>query len=169
MTYVIRPTPWKSERARKASNGRQHLSVTEWCARQDTRRQPWNLLNKICSCCPIYVYPMDTRQLTSPQGEAGYLEADVRRNKRKMPVGKFSEQVSKFGCFCGFPATYRFWNFGFFRGFPQFLGDPKNSQNADFSTVSRDFEGRAHLKILCGFPAMNRTQNLDLPTVSRDF
>ncbi len=27
--------------------------------------------NGVLSCCPIYVYPMDTRQLTSPQGEAG--------------------------------------------------------------------------------------------------
>ncbi len=27
--------------------------------------------------------------------------------------------------------------------------------------MSRDFEGRAHPRILCGFPAMNRFQNLD--------
>jgi hypothetical protein len=44
---------------------------TEWCARRDTRRQPRNRLNEVCSCCPIYVYPTDTRQLTSSQGEAG--------------------------------------------------------------------------------------------------
>ncbi len=48
------------------------------------------------------------------------------------PVGKFLEQVSKFEFFHGFPATYRFWNSRFFRDFPQFLGDPKKSQNADF-------------------------------------
>jgi hypothetical protein len=64
---------------------------------------------------------------------------------------------------------YRFRNFGFFCGFPQFLGDPKKSQNVDFSAVSWDFEGRAHSKILCDFPAMKRAQNLDLPAVSRDF
>ncbi len=86
-----------------------------------------------------------------------------------LPVGKFLEQVSKFGFFCSFPTTYRFQNFDFFRGFPQFLGDPKNSQNADFSAVSWDFEGWAHPIILRGFPVMNRAQNLDLPAVSRDF
>jgi hypothetical protein len=64
---------------------------------------------------------------------------------------------------------YRFQNFGFFRGFPRFLEDSKNSQNADFSVVSWDFEGWARPKILCGFPAMNRAQNLYLPAVSRNF
>ncbi len=53
--------------------------------------------------------------------------------------------------------------FGFFCGFLQFLGDPKKSPNADFSAVSRDFEGRAHPKNLRGFPAMNRFPNLDFP------
>ncbi len=67
------------------------------------------------------------------------------------PVGKFLEQVSKFGFFCGFPATYRFWNFGFFLGFPRFLGDPKKSQNTDFSAVSRDFEGWACPKFFAVF------------------
>jgi hypothetical protein len=52
---------------------------------------------------------------------------------------------------CGFPATYRLQNFRFFRGFPRFLGDPKNSQNADFSAVSWDFEGQARPKIPRGF------------------
>jgi hypothetical protein len=40
-----------------------------------------------------------------------YLEADVRRNKRKMggfASREFLEQVSKFGFFCSFPATHRF-------------------------------------------------------------
>ncbi len=63
-------------------------------------------------------------------------------------------QVSKFWIFPRFPVIFR---------------GPKNSQNADFSTVSRDFEGRAHPTILCGFPAMNRALNCDLPMVSRDF
>ncbi len=63
----------------------------------------------------------------------------------------------------------KFWIFPFFCGFLRFLGDPKNSQNADFSAVSWDFEGRAHPKILRGFPAMNRAQHLDLPAVSRNF
>ncbi len=96
----------------------------------------------------------------------------MRRNERKM--GGFAS-LEIFGTsfkirfFCGFPMTYRFQNFGFICGFPQFLGDPKNSQNADFSTVSRDFEGRARPKILHCFPAMNRAQNLDLPVVSRNF
>jgi hypothetical protein len=45
-------------------------------------------------------------------------------------------QVSKFWIFLRFPAIFR---------------GPKNSQNADFSAVSRDFEGRAHPKILRGF------------------
>jgi hypothetical protein len=75
----------------------------------------------------------------------------------------------KIWIFRSFPVMYRFQNFGFFRGFLQFLGDPKNSQNADFSAVSQDFEGQAHPKILCGFPAMNRAQNLDLPVVTRNF
>jgi hypothetical protein len=85
------------------------------------------------------------------------------------PVGKKFGTGFKILIFCGFPATYRFQNFGLFRGFPRFLGDPKKSQNADFSTVSRDFEGQARSKILCGFPTMNRAQNLDFPTVSHDF
>ena len=101
-----------------------------------------------------------------------YLEADVRRNKRKMG-GFASWEIFGTGfeilIFCGFPATYRFQNFGFFRGFLQFLEDPKNSQNADFSAVSQDFEGWARPKILCGFSAMNRAQNLDFPAVSCDF
>ncbi len=63
-------------------------------------------------------------------------------------------QVSKFWTFPRFPAIFR---------------GPKNSQNTDFTTVSRDFEGRARPKILRGFPAMNRAQYLDLPTVSRNF
>jgi hypothetical protein len=101
-----------------------------------------------------------------------YLEADVRRNKRKMGGFACWEIFGtgfKFGFFCGFPATYRFQNFGFFHSFLRFLGDPKNSQNTDFSAVFWDFEGRAHPKILCGFPAINRAQNLDLPVVSRNF
>ncbi len=90
----------------------------------------------------------------------------MRRNERKME-GFASWEIFGTGfeirIFCSFPMTYRFQIFRFFRGFP------KNSQNADFSAVSRDFEGRAHPKILRGFPAMNRAQNLDLPAVSRNF
>ncbi len=59
--------------------------------------------------------------------------------------------------------------FCFFSRFPAIFRGPKNSQNADFSAVSWDFEVQACPKILRGFPAMNRAQNLDLPTVSRDF
>jgi hypothetical protein len=62
---------------------------------------------------------------------------------------------------------YRFQNFECFRSFPRFLGDPKH--NANFSAVSRDFEGRACPKILRGFPAIDRAQNLDLPAVTRNF
>ncbi len=86
-----------------------------------------------------------------------------------MPFGKFSEQVSKFCFFCGFPTTYRFQNFGFFPWFSAIFRGPKKSQNADFSAVSRDFEGRARPKILRSFPAMNRAQNLDFPAVSHNF
>jgi hypothetical protein len=60
----------------------------------------------------------------------------------------------------------KFW---FFPRFPAIFRGPKNSQNTDFFAVSWDFKGRAHPKILCGFPAMNRAQNLDLHVVSRDF
>jgi hypothetical protein len=101
-----------------------------------------------------------------------YLEADVRRNERKMG-GFASWEIFgtgfKIRIFCSFPAMYRFQNFRFFCSFPRFLGNPKNSQNADFSAVSRDFEGRAHPKILRSFPAINRAQNLDLPAVSHNF
>ncbi len=100
-----------------------------------------------------------------------YFEADVRRNERKMErfasweifgtgfeirifLRSRDVQVSKFWIFLRFPAI--FWG-------------PKNSQNADFSAVSQDFEGWACSKILRGFPAMNRAQNLDLPAVSRNF
>jgi hypothetical protein len=70
----------------------------------------------------------------------------------------------------------------------QFLGDPKNSQNADFSAVSRDFEGWARPKILRGFSCNEQgsksgfsrsdrdcfvdpknSQNAVFPVVSRDF
>jgi hypothetical protein len=76
---------------------------------------------------------------------------ETRGRWEGLPVGKFLEQVPKFWFFCIFPATYRFRNFGFSRGFPWFLGEPKNSQNADFSAVSRDFEGRARPKNPRGF------------------
>ncbi len=33
----------------------QHLGVTEWRARRDARRQPWNCPYELHSCCPIYV------------------------------------------------------------------------------------------------------------------
>jgi hypothetical protein len=104
------------------------------------------------------------------------------------PVGKFLEQVLKFWFFCGIPVTYRFQNFGFFRGFTQFLGYPKNSQNADFSAVSWDVEGRGCPKILRGFSRNEQgsksgfsrgvpqffgdpknSQNAIFPTDSRDF
>jgi hypothetical protein len=83
------------------------------------------------------------------------LEADVRRNKRKMggfasweifgtcfEIRIFSQysrnvQVLKFRIFPRFSAIFR--------------GPKKKSQNADFSAVSRDFEGWARPKILCGF------------------
>jgi hypothetical protein len=51
--------------------------------------------------------------------------------------------IQKF--FAGFPQSTDF-EIRIFRGFPQFLGDPKNSQNADISAISWDFEGRAHPK-----------------------
>ncbi len=78
----------------------------------------------------------------------------MRRNERKMGgfasweiFGKGLEiliflwfshdiQISKFWIFLRFPAIFR---------------GPKKSQNADFSAVSRDFEGRARPKIPCGF------------------
>ncbi len=94
---------------------------------------------------------------------------ETRGRWEGFPVGKFLEQVSKLWFFCSFPTAYRFWNFGIFRGFPRFLEDPKNSQNADFSAVSWDFEGQACPKILRGFPAMIRAQNLDFPVVSCNF
>ncbi len=68
-----------------------------------------------------------------------------------LPVGKFLEQVSKFWFFLRFSAMYRFWNFGFFCGFPPFSGNPKKSQNADFSAVAWDFEGLACPKNSSGF------------------
>ncbi len=101
-----------------------------------------------------------------------YLEADVMRNERKMggfASWKIFETGYEIWIFCGFPAMYRFQNFGFFRGFLRFLGDPKNCQNADFPAESWDFKGRARPKILCCFPMMNMAQNLDLPAVSRNF
>jgi hypothetical protein len=63
-------------------------------------------------------------------------------------------QVSKFGSFCGFP---------------QFLGNPKISQNADFSAVFRDFEGLARPKKIHGLSAMNRFQYLDFPQFPVNF
>ncbi len=71
--------------------------------------------------------------------------------------------------FSRFSCSVQVLNFGSFRGFPQFLGDPKKSRNADFSAVSQNFEGRACPKILCGFSVMNRFWNLDFPWFPTNF
>ncbi len=92
------------------------------------------------------------------------------------------------GFFAVFPRCTGFKNLGFFRGFLRFLGDPNNSQNADFSAVSRDFEGRARPKkssrfsrdeqvLKFGFSRgflqflgnPKNSQNADFSAVSRDF
>jgi hypothetical protein len=69
-THAVWPTPRKSERARKASNEetapRCHRVMCQ-VGHQKAPQDPHGVL----SCCPINVYPMDTHQLTSPQGEAG--------------------------------------------------------------------------------------------------
>ena len=98
----------------------------------------------------------------------GRCEEKREEDGRVCQLGNFWNRFQNLD-FSGFSCNVQFQNFGFFCGFPRFLGDPKNSQNADFSAVSRDFEGRARPKILCSFPAMNRAQNLDLPAVSRNF
>jgi hypothetical protein len=64
---------------------------------------------------------------------------------------------------------YRFRNFGFFRGFPRFLRDPKNSQNEDFSAVSKILKDGLVQKFFAVFPAMNRARNLDFLVVSCNF
>ncbi len=84
-----------------------------------------------------------------------YLEADVRRNKREM--GGFTIWKMSWNGFQNldslrFSHNVQVSKFGFFCGFPRFLGGPKNSQNVDFSAVSWYFEGRARPKILRGFP-----------------
>ncbi len=90
-----------------------------------------------------------------------YLEADVRRNKRKM--GGFASWEN-FGTgfeiwiFLRFSCDVQVSKFWIFLQLPAIFRGPKNSQNLDFSAVSRDFEGRACPKILCNFPAMNRAQ-----------
>ncbi len=83
-----------------------------------------------------------------------YLEADVRRNKRKMwgfaswkIFGEAEEKGFKIQIFLRFSCNEQVSKFGFFRGFPQFLrgrAHPKKYQNSDFSAVSWEFEGRAH-------------------------
>ncbi len=101
-----------------------------------------------------------------------YLEADVRRNERKMG-GFASWEIFgtgfKIRIFLRFSRNIQVSKIWIFPRFPAIFRGPKNSQNADFSAVSWDFEGQASPKILCGFPAMNRAQNLDLPAVFRDF
>ncbi len=103
---------------------------------------------------------------------ATYLEADVRRKERKMG-GFASWEIFGTGfeiwIFSRFSLDVQVSKFRIFMRFPAIFRGPKNSQNTDFSAVSWDFEGRAHPKILRGFPAMNRPQNLNLPAVSRDF
>ncbi len=96
----------------------------------------------------------------------------MRRNERKM--GGFASweiirtgfKIWMFSPFFRNVHVLKFWNFP---RFPAIFRGPKTSQNADFSAVSQDYEGRAHPKILPGFPTMNRAQNLDLPAVSRNF
>ncbi len=106
------------------------------------------------------------------QATGGCLEADVRRNERKMG-GFASWEIFRTGfeilIFLRFSRDVQVSKFWIFPRFPAFCRGPKKSQNADFSAVSWDFEGRACPKILRGFPAMNRAQNLDFPAVSRDF
>ncbi len=101
-----------------------------------------------------------------------YLEADVRRNKRKM--GRFASwKISQNGFqnldSLQFSCDVQVSKFGYLCGFPRFFGGPKKSQNADFSAVSQDFEGQAPPKILRGFPTMKRFQNPDFPAVSCNF
>jgi hypothetical protein len=61
-------TLWKSVKARKASYGSQHLSVTEWCAGQDVRRWPWNVSTNSQSLSYLH-YPETPVSLTySPGG-----------------------------------------------------------------------------------------------------
>jgi hypothetical protein len=101
-----------------------------------------------------------------------YLEADVRRNERKMG-GFASWEIFgtgfKIWIFLRFSRDVQVLKFWIFPRFPAIIRGPKNSQNADFSAVSRDFEGQACPKILRGFSAMNRAQNFDLPAVSHNF
>ncbi len=70
--HAIWPTPWKSERARKASNKetapRCH-SETHQAGHQKASRD----LYGVQSCCPIYVYLMDTHHLTSKGGQGNLL------------------------------------------------------------------------------------------------
>jgi hypothetical protein len=99
----------------------------------------------------------------------GRCEEKREEDGRVCQLGNFRNRFQNSDFFAVFPRCTGFEILFFFCGFLQFLGDPKNSLNADFSAVSRDFEGQAHPKILCGFPAMNRVQNLDLPAAFRDF
>jgi hypothetical protein len=96
----------------------------------------------------------------------------VRRNERKMG-GFASWEIFETGFeirfFLQFSRDVQVSKVWIFSRFPAIFRGPKTSQNADFSTVSWDFEGWACPKILRGFPMMNRAQNLDLPVVSRDF
>ncbi len=102
-----------------------------------------------------------------------YLEADVRRNKRK--IGGFarweifgtgfkiriflrfsrSVQVSKFRIFLRFPAIFR--------------GSKKILKTQIFLQCLGILKDGLVRKFFAVFPAMNKAQNLDFPTVSCDF
>ena len=98
----------------------------------------------------------------------GRCEEKREEDGRVCQLGNFQNRFQHLD-FLQFSRNVQVSKFWIFPRIPTIFRGPKKSQNVDFFTVSRDFEGRARQKILPGFPAMNRAQNLDLPTVSCDF
>jgi hypothetical protein len=137
--------------------------LLDYLATQEDAIMTYNASNTILQVHSIAGYANEKKALSHAGGNfflsnnntsPPYLEADVRRNERKMGGFKSWEI---FGTGFDIPVFFQFFcdvqvsKFWIFPQFPAIFRVPKNSQNADFSAVSWDFEGRARPKILCGF------------------
>jgi hypothetical protein len=105
--------------------------------------------------------------------EEDYLEADVRKNERKM--GEFASWEIfgtgfKIWIFPRFSCDIQVLKFWIFPQFPAiFRGHKQNLTTQIFPQCLGILKDGLVQKFFAVFPAMNRAQNLDFPTVSRNF